>query len=332
MKGYKAFDKDLRCRGLQFTVGETVKHNGIVEVCGKGIHFCEKLKDVFNYYPKTEHTRVCEVEASDVIKTTDDKSATNTLTIIRELSKEEIKTFTDNFRFNSGNNNSGHYNNGNYNSGNRNSGNYNSGHYNNGDYNSGNRNSGNYNSGHYNNGNYNSGYYNSGNYNSGHYNSGNYNSGDRNSGNYNSGNYNSGNRNSGYFNTTTPKVRLFNKDTDLDFDSITLIRLRSLITPKQFLIWVSSKDMSDQEKNDNPSHQTTGGFLKKHPNEYKKQWEYSVSRMSEEDKDFIRSLPNFDADIFFEITSQRLDDTIEVTVGGKTKRISMKDAEKLGLI
>ena len=297
MKGYKAFDKDLRCRGLQFTVGETVKHNGIVEVCGKGIHFCEKLKDVFNYYPKTEHTRVCEVEASDVIKTTDDKSATNTLTIIRELSKEEIKTFTDNFRFNSGNNNSGHYNNGNYNSGYYNSGNYNSGHYNSGNYNSGDRNSG-----------------------------------DRNSGNYNSGNYNSGNRNSGYFNTTTPKVRLFNKDTDLDFDSITLIRLRSLITPKQFLIWVSSKDMSDQEKNDNPSHQTTGGFLKKHPNEYKKQWEYSVSRMSEEDKDFIRSLPNFDADIFFEITSQRLDDTIEVTVGGKTKRISMKDAEKLGLI
>ena len=133
--GYKAFDKDLKCRGFQYKVGKTYVHTEAMKMCAKGFHFCKKLKDVFNYYPKDNNTRVCEIVAEDIV-TEGDKSVTNTITILREISKEEI--------------NSGDYNSGHYNSGDCNSGHYNSGHYN----------SGKYNSGHYNSGNHNSGYFN----------------------------------------------------------------------------------------------------------------------------------------------------------------------------
>jgi hypothetical protein len=131
------------------------------------------------------------------------------------------------------------------------------------------------------------------NYNSGDYNSGDYNSGDGNSGHYNSGDYNSG-----FFNTTTPKVRLFNKDSDLDFDSDVVNKLRNL-NVKPILQWVYELDMTEDEKENNPSYKTTGGYLK---NTGKNDW----SQLSDDEKEFIKSLPNYDADIFFVITGVRL--------------------------
>ena len=115
--------------------------------------------------------------------------------------------------------------NGTYNSGNFNSGHYNAGGYNTGSFNTGNGNSGNDNSGSFNSGNGNVGFYNSGHYNTGHHNSGNFNSGKYNSGHGNSGYFNNGNFNSGYFNsgaynsgifnTDEPMMRAFNKECNM---------------------------------------------------------------------------------------------------------------------
>ena len=102
---------------------------------------------MFNYYSKSYDTRVCEVEAIGEVKTEGDKSVTDKIKIVRELSKDEIKALTDDLKFNSGYRNSGDRNSGDRNSGNYNSGYYNSGNYNSGDYNSGDYNSGNCNSG-----------------------------------------------------------------------------------------------------------------------------------------------------------------------------------------
>lgn len=175
--------------------------------------------------------------------------------------------------------------------------NNNSGYGNSGACNSGNRNSGDYNSGYGNSGNYNSGACNSG-----YGNSGDRNSGYGNSGYCNSGDYNSGNYNSGYFNSNTPKVRLFNKDTDLDFHSDLIIKMRKIIFDNinPILTWVYSENMSDEEKKHNPTHQTTGGYLKEQ--DYKYCWQKGWEKMDKEDKEFIQSLPNFDWDIFTEIT------------------------------
>jgi hypothetical protein len=213
---------------------------------------------------------------------------------------------------NSGNYNSGNYNSGYYNSGYRNSGNYNSGNYNSGYYNSGYCNSGYRNSGYYNSGNCNSG-----NYNSGYYNSGNYNSGNYNSGYYNSGNYNSGDRNSGWFNTNEPKMRMFNRDTDMTYSEFN--EKFSLVYPDlKTCSWVDKEDMTDQEKGVTKNWENMGGYLK--TLSYKEAWAEYWQRATKEEKDFFLNLPNFSADIFKEITGI---DTTEVSLKGKEVEVKL---------
>jgi len=59
--------------------------------------------------------------------------------------------------------------------------------------------------------------------------------------------------------------------------------------------------MTDQQKKDNPEHETTGGFLLKRT--YKEAWAlYWNTEATEEEKQRFLNLPNFNADIFEEIT------------------------------
>ena len=86
MKGYKAFDKDLKSEfdGTQYEIGKIYELEGSPVVCGHGFHFCQKAPDVFNYYSRRE-SRVCEVEALGDVATRGDKSATNKILIVREI-------------------------------------------------------------------------------------------------------------------------------------------------------------------------------------------------------------------------------------------------------
>ena len=213
----------------------------------------------------------------------------------------------NNGNWNSGNCNSGNRNSGDYNSGNWNNGNNNSGNCNSGDYNSGNHNSGSYNSGDYNSGNHNSGDYNSGNRNSGDYNSGDYSSGSYNSGDYNSGNYNSGDWNktcfsNGCFNTESPKIFLFNKPSDWTYQDWLNSDAKYILMncPSNVFAWVWDDDMTDEEKELHPEYSVTGGFLKHIEKETRRQiwWD----GLSDREKDIVMQLPNFDKDIFKEIT------------------------------
>ena len=209
--------------------------------------------------------------------------------------------------YNSGDHNSGDWNGGNYNSGNQNSGNDNSGNWNGGNYNSGNCNSGSYNSGDYNSGDWNSGSYNSGDWNSGSYNSGNCNSGDwnsgnRNGGNYNSGDWNSGSYNSGCFNTKEQKIYLFNKPSNWTlrdwWSSEARIILNSM--PMKNLKYILFSAMTEEEKSGYHEAEVTGGYLKEEDNTNNRQswWD----ELSVEDKETIKAIPNFDREIFKEIT------------------------------
>ena len=72
MKGYKGFDKDLKCKGKQYEIGETFHENEAI-LCDKGLHFCESPLDVFAYYPPAD-SRYAEIEASDVSDDTDKDS------------------------------------------------------------------------------------------------------------------------------------------------------------------------------------------------------------------------------------------------------------------
>lgn len=281
MKGYKVFNSDWTCRGYQYEIGKTYEIAESPKCCKVGFHFCEKLVDCFNYYSFDPNNKVAEIEAIGEIHfdDTNSKCCTNKIVILKELKWSEVLDMCNSGKGNFGNRNSGNYNSGNYNSGNRNSGN---------------RNSGNYNSG-----NRNSGYYNSGNYNSGHYNSG-Y---------YNSGYYNSGDYNSGHCNTNSPKVRMFNHETEFNFTDKSIVRFNEILfnCPQSYKYsdFIDKSKMSEEEIMEHPECETIGGYNKTIIVEADKQkwWDEDVS---DDDKEFIKSLPYFDADIFYECVGVRV--------------------------
>ena len=284
MIGYKATDMNGCCRGFKFEVGKTyVKDTPKeeLECCtNKVFHFCRELFAIEKESGyKLSESRLFEVIAGDYVRS-GDKYGTNSLTILREImgvEKEELC-------------NSGDWNSGNRNSGNRNSG----------DWNSGNWNSGDWNSGYWNSGNSNSGDWNSGNWNSGNRNSGNWNSGD-----WNSGDWNSGDRNSGYFNTNTPPIRMFNKDTALESGALSFPSFLYF----DLTVWISHDTATDEEKKAHKKEiEVCGGFLK--TLEYKEAFRLAWNKASKEEHKKLLSLPNWDNGIFKEISGIDAEDEI----------------------
>ena len=142
----------------------------------------------------------------------------------------------------------------------------------------------------------NTGANNSGYWNSGDGNSGDRNSGDRNSGYWNSGYGNSGNRNSGIFCTIEPTVTSFNKPTNKKFSEVEHPSLLNY----ELTEFIESKDMTQAEKKKFPNHGNVGGCLRTYT--YKEMWARGWAKDSDENKAKFLALPNFDADIFLEIT------------------------------
>ena len=318
MEGYKVFEPDWTCRGFQYEVGKTFEEDVTPSCCNRGFHFCKELKDCFNYYPFNPDNKVAKVIALGEIdeESDDSKCCTNKIQIVEEISWEDVLRMVNLGKgnaglcnsgdWNSGNCNSGDWNSGNRNSGDCNSGNRNSGDCNSGDCNSGNRNSGDCNSGNCNSGDCNSGDWNSGNCNSGDWNSGNCNSGDCNSGNRNSGDWNKTNFSNGCFNTEEPKIFLFNKPSDWTYRDWLNSDARYLLNqiPRNVVDWIWSDDMTDEEKEQHPEYEVVGGYLKiLDESECGQLWWDSLS---ERYKNIIKAIPNFDKEIFEDVTGIKI--------------------------
>ena len=318
MEGYKVFEPDWTCRGFQYEVGKTFEEDVTPSCCNRGFHFCKELKDCFNYYPFNPDNKVAKVIALGEIdeESDDSKCCTNKIQIVEEISWEDVLRMVNLGKGNAGLCNSGDWNSGDWNSGDWNSGDWNSGNRNSGDWNSGDCNSGNRNSGDWNSGDCNSGDCNSGDWNSGDCNSGDWNSGNRNSGNRNSGNRNSGDCNSGdwnktnfsngCFNTEEPKIFLFNKPSDWTYRDWLNSDARYLLNqiPKNVVDWIWSDNMTDEEKEQHPEYEVVGGYLKiLDESECGQLWWDSLS---ERYKNIIKAMPNFDKEIFEDVTGIKI--------------------------
>ena len=85
IKAYKAFDKDLSCRGLKYEVGKEYEETGDIKACKKGFHACPYPLDVFGYYAPAR-SRFCEVEQSGQIDDSEsDKVCSSKIRIGAEL-------------------------------------------------------------------------------------------------------------------------------------------------------------------------------------------------------------------------------------------------------
>lgn len=85
IKAYKAFDKDLSCRGFKYKVGKEYEETGDIKACEKGFHACPYPLDVFGYYAPAG-SRFCKVEQSGKIDDSEsDKVCSSKIRIGAEL-------------------------------------------------------------------------------------------------------------------------------------------------------------------------------------------------------------------------------------------------------
>ena len=268
VKGFKVFNPDWTCRNKAYTCPGKFEEDVTPSVCDEGMHFCKKAADCFNYYRFDPENKVAEVVAYGTVAEDGDKCCTDKLEIVREIPWAELLEIVNTGKGCTGLCNSGDCNSGDWNSGNRNSG----------DWNSGNRNSGDCNSG------------------------------DCNSGNRNSGDWNKCSFSNGCFNTTSPKIYLFNKPSEWTYEDWLNSEARYLLNqiPGDVLEYIYLSDMTDEEKADHPEAEITGGYLKKLDNS-----ECAViwwRRLSDRQKAIIIAIPNFDKAIFKEITGIDVDE------------------------
>ena len=282
VKGFKVFNPDWTCKDKQYGCPGRFEEDVTPSICNKGMHFCKRASDCFNYYSFDPNNKVAEVIAYGEVSEEGDKCATNKLEVVREIPWAELLEIVNTGKgctgfCNSGNRNSGDWNSGDWNSGNRNSG----------DCNSGNRNSGNRNSGDWN--------------------SGDWNSGNRNSGNRNSGDWNKCSFSNGCFNTVSPKIYLFNKPSEWTYEDWLNSKARYLLNqiPGDVLEYIYLSDMTDEEKASHPEAETTDGYLKKlDASECAVLW---WRELSDCQKAIITAIPNFDKAIFKEIAGIDVD-------------------------
>ena len=85
IKAYKAFDKDLSCRGFKYEVGKEYGETEEKKVYDKGFYSCPYPLDVFGYYAPAG-SRVCEIEHSGKIDDSEsDKICSSKIRIGAEL-------------------------------------------------------------------------------------------------------------------------------------------------------------------------------------------------------------------------------------------------------
>lgn len=276
VKGFKVFNPDWTCNPggntKQYSCPGKFEEDIAPVRCGEGMHFCKNASDCFNYYKFDPKNRVAEVVAYGDIAEEGDKCCTNKLEIVREIPWGELLEIVNTGKGCSGLCNSGNWNSGNWNSGDCNSGNRNSGDCNSGDWNSGNCNSGGWNSGNWN------------------------------SGNCNSGDWNSCDFSNGCFNTFEPKIFLFNKLSTWSYSDWINSKARYILNriPGNVLEYVYFENMTTDEKATHPEAEVTGGYLKKlNRSECRKTW---WDYLPDDKKNIIKSIPNFNKEIFKEIT------------------------------
>ena len=89
MTFYKAFNKDFTCREYQFQIGKTYTHPDKIKLGSSGFHCCKNILDCLDFYDPV-CSRFCEVQIIGDYKTKDNKTVTNKMRIIREITGEEL--------------------------------------------------------------------------------------------------------------------------------------------------------------------------------------------------------------------------------------------------
>jgi hypothetical protein len=306
VKGYMVLFSDYssilddNVKKLKYEIGRTYSAKDLG--CDEFIFFSDMFS-AYDFYGLDVNRHFVEVSSDGDIQYIENDSyrsfnlfRTNKIAIIREVSDKEIinsMNWCSGCGDILGSNDCGILNGGNYNVGNFNEGNNNFGYHNDGDMNVGSHNDGDCNFGHHN-------------------------RGSHNVGDYNTGHWNKCDNGYGFFNTkSSTTLCAFNKPLNIDiYDTLSLIYRNSILDNiglkamnENFKnnIWIQTEDMTDIEKDEYTDYAIFGGYLKELDFNVacKNMWD----NMSEEERNAVSSLPNFDPVIFKEITGINITET-----------------------
>ena len=232
VKGFKVFNPNWTCKDKQYGCPGRFEEDVTPSICNKGMHFCKRASDCFNYYSFDPNNKVAEVIAYGEVSEEGDKCATNKLEVVREIPWAELLEIV---------------------------------------------------------------------------NTGKGCTGFCNSGDCNSGDWNKCSFSNGCFNTVSPKIYLFNKPSEWTYEDWLNSKARYLLNqiPGDVLEYIYLSDMTDEEKAAHPEAETTGGYLKILDNS-----ECAViwwCGLSDRQKAVITAIPNFDKEIFKQITGIDVD-------------------------
>jgi hypothetical protein len=97
-------------------------------------------------------------------------------------------------------------------------------------------------------------------------------------------------------------LKFFDEETDMTFEQWRRSDACYLLNQINFrpTEWIYEEDMTDEEKEQYPDYETTGGYLKERDNSNAAiEWWNDLSEIR---RNIIKNIPNFDADKFYEIT------------------------------
>ena len=194
--------------------------------------------------------------------------------------------------------------------------------------NTGNQSTGDGSTGNFSTGNFSTGNFSTGNQSTGYRSTGNESTGDQSTGDQSTGNGSTGDQSTGNWSISSYSTGHFSTEDYAGFGAF-----NKPCTPDEWANadkpdwlyfhpteWVETDNMSDQEKEDNPSYKTTDGYLNVYG--YQEAFKKSYNEATREEQLKIKELPNFDADVFFTISGIRIDaETEEMTLAEVCKEL-----------
>ena len=93
IKGFKGTDKNMKCKGFQFVMGENILNNNKdLVLCKNGFHFCQQPSGPFIY---ERYDRIFKIEAYDILVTSFQPGAAYKQVCRKVVFLEEVKVGGD---------------------------------------------------------------------------------------------------------------------------------------------------------------------------------------------------------------------------------------------
>ena len=206
-----------------------------------------------------------------------------------------------------------------------------------GHWSTGDNSTGNWSTGNRSTGDYSTGYGSTGDRSTGDWSTGDWSTGDYSTGHRSTGDWSTGHRSTGDWSTSNYSTGHFSTEDYSGFGCFdkpcTLEEWHAAYKPSWLYFdltkWVPECDMTDEEKESNPTYDTTGGYLKVY--DYKEAFQASYNEATREEQLKIKELPNFDTDKFYQISGIRIDEE-PAEEEPKEKFVTDEDGKKYKLV